>query len=142
MVRATATVILCLAVQLGFAASASAQYNAVTLAWDANTEPDIAGYIVYWGTTSRGYDRSADVGNVTQQVINGLQDLQTYYFAVRAYNLDGLQSPYSVEVSKLIPLNPDRILGVPSRIFWRNNVTGAVASWHMSGNQQISGGSV
>jgi hypothetical protein len=141
MVRTTA--VLFLAVQLGFAASASAQaYNSVTLAWDANTEPDLAGYIVYWGTGSRTYDRSLDVGNTTQAQINGLQDLQTYYFAVRAYNSDGLQSNYSLEVSKTIPLNPDRVLGVPTRLFWRNNVTGAVASWHMSGNQQVSGGSV
>jgi hypothetical protein len=27
----------------------------VTLAWDANEEPDLAGYRIYWGTTSR-YD--------------------------------------------------------------------------------------
>ncbi|MEN8752205.1 MAG: hypothetical protein AB1Z18_05465 [Desulfobacterales bacterium] len=35
----------------------------VTLEWDLNIEPDIAGYIVYWGTTSRNYSDSVDVGN-------------------------------------------------------------------------------
>lgn len=141
MVRTTAA--LFLAIQLGLAATVSAQaYNSVTLAWDANTEPDIAGYIVYWGTSSRNYDRQVDVGNVTQHTVTGLQDLQTYYFAVRAYNTDALQSAYSAEVSRVIPANPDRIRGARSRLFWRHNVSGAVASWHMDGNQQISGGPV
>lgn len=143
MVRTTSAVVLFLALQLGFAASASAQaYNSVTVAWDANTEPDIAGYIVYWGNGSRSYDRSVDVGNVTQYTITGLQDLQTYYFAVRAYNTEGLQSAYSAEVTKSIPRNPDLVVGVASRLFWRNELNGGLAAWHMDGNRQISGGAV
>jgi len=143
MVRSTAVLIL--AIHLGLAATANAQtpaYNDVTLAWDANTEPDLAGYIVYWGNSSRGYDRWVDVGNVTQHTLRGLADLQPYYFAVRAYNADGLQSVYSAEVSKIIPLNPDRVFGARSRLFWRNTVTGAVASWVMDGNKMLSGGPV
>jgi hypothetical protein len=35
----------------------------VTLEWDFNIEPDIAGYVVYWGPTSRNYSDSVDVGN-------------------------------------------------------------------------------
>jgi hypothetical protein len=142
MVRTTA--VLFLAVQLGLAAVAQAQqpYNSVTLAWDANTEPDLAGYIVYWGNGSRTYDRSFDVGNVTQYTINGLEDLQTYYFAVRAYNSDGLQSAYSSEVSKIIPLNPDRVLGIRTRLYWRNTTNGGIAAWHMDGNRLLNGGAV
>jgi hypothetical protein len=141
MVRTTAA--LFLAVQLGLAASANAQaFNSVTLAWDANTEPDIAGYILYWGTASRVYDRSLDVGNVTQHTVEGLLESRTYYFAVRAYNTDGLQSAYSAEVSKAIPANPDRIRGIRSRLFWRHNESGALAVWHMDGNQQLSGSAV
>ncbi len=141
MVRTTAAVVL--AVSLGLAANANAQaFNSVTLAWDANSESDIGGYILYWGTASRAYIRSVDVGNVTQYTVTGLTDLQTYYFAVRAYSNDGLQSAYSAEVSKTIPLNPDRVLGIRSRLFWRNTATGAVASWHMDGNKQVSGGQV
>lgn len=33
----------------------------VTLAWDANTEPDIAGYMIHYGTASRDYTHSVDV---------------------------------------------------------------------------------
>ena len=141
MVRTTA--VLFLAVHLGLAAAANAQgYNSVTLAWDANSESDIAGYIVYWGTGSRNYDRSFNVGNTTQYTINGLQDLKTYYFAVRAVNTDGLQSSYSEEVFKAIPSNPERVRGSRTRLFWRNSQTGAVASWHMDGNQQTAGAAV
>ena len=81
-------------------------YNSVTLAWDANAEPDIASYIVYWGTGSRNYERSVNVGNNTNYTISGLQELQTYYFAVRAVNQDGLQSGFSGEVFKAIPEIP------------------------------------
>ena len=141
MVRKTA--VLFLAVHLGLAVAANAQgYNSVTLAWEANTEPDIAGYIVYWGNGSRNYERSFNVANNTQYTINGLQELQTYYFAVRAYNADGLQSTYSEEVFKTIPANPERVRGSRTRLFWRNSTTGQVASWHMDGNLQTAGGQV
>ena len=36
--------------------SATPETGSVTLTWDANAEPDIAGYKVYWGTSSGVYD--------------------------------------------------------------------------------------
>lgn len=136
--KALLTLLLLLAVP----AVALAQYNSVTLAWDANTESDLSGYVVYWGTSSGSYGSSQDVGNVTQYTVNGLEELRTYYFVVRAYNTQGLYSAPSAEVSKMIPANPDRVRGARSRLFWRHNTSGAVASWHMDGNLQLSGGSV
>lgn len=136
--KALLTILLPLAVP----AVALAQYNSVTLAWNANSEPDIAGYVVYWGTSSGSYGQSQSVGNATQITINGLEDLRTYYFVVRAYNTDGLFSGPSSEVSTTIPDHPDRVRGARSRLFWRHNESGAVASWHMDGNLQISGGPV
>jgi hypothetical protein len=56
----------------------------VTLAWDPNTEPDIAEYVIYTGSSSRAYDVSVDVGNQTTYRLSGLADRQTYYFAVTA----------------------------------------------------------
>ena len=42
----------------------------VTLAWDANTEPDLAGYKIHYGTASRDYSHSIDVGNVTEYTLD------------------------------------------------------------------------
>jgi hypothetical protein len=53
----------------------------VDLAWDANTEPDLAGYKIHYGTASGDYSHSIDVGNVTQYTLAGLNDGVTYYLA-------------------------------------------------------------
>jgi hypothetical protein len=42
----------------------------VTLAWDANTEPDLAGYMIYYGFTSRSYDWVVDVGDQTTYTVS------------------------------------------------------------------------
>jgi len=71
----------------------------ITLEWDPNTEPDLGGYIVHYGTESGIYDHSLDVGNFTSAVISGLDENTQYYFAISAYNIDGLSSALSNEVS-------------------------------------------
>lgn len=45
----------------------------VTLAWDPNNEPDLAGYKVYYGTSTKDYGVSYDAGNVNSYTISGLQ---------------------------------------------------------------------
>ena len=70
----------------------------VTLTWDANSEPDLAGYVLYWGTSSRSYTFSDDVGNTTTHTVPGLSAGQTYYFAVTAYDTSSNESGYSNEV--------------------------------------------
>src|SRR5712671_658590 len=57
----------------------------VTLAWDANTEPDLGGYKVYYGNAGGTYTANIDVGNVTTYSVTGLQDGLLYFFAVTAY---------------------------------------------------------
>jgi hypothetical protein len=71
----------------------------ITLAWDQNSEPDIAGYRIYYGRVSRSYTNVVDVGNYTSCVIADLEDGQTYYFAATAYNTDGYESGYSNEIT-------------------------------------------
>ena len=74
----------------------------VTLAWDANSESDLAGYIVHWGTASGAYSHSKDVGNTTRHTITGLQDGITYYFAATAYDIDDYKSDYSKELVHVV----------------------------------------
>ena len=79
------------------------------LSWDApttNTDgtdlADLAGYKIYYGTSSGTYDSFIDVAKVTTYTVTELTPA-TYYFAVTAYDEAGNESAYSNEVSKTIP---------------------------------------
>jgi len=63
----------------------------------------VTGYKIHYGTASRTYSRVIDIGKSTSATISSLIDGQTYYFIVTAYNASGYESPYSNEVSKVIP---------------------------------------
>jgi len=69
-----------------------------TLVWDPVIHPDVAGYMVYYGTSSGDYDVSLDVGNWTSVTIAGLDGSETYYFAATAYSTYGEESAFSNEV--------------------------------------------
>ena len=73
--------------------------NSVNLAWDPNSESDLAGYIVRYGVASGHYTNSTTVGKTTTAVISGLVSGVTYYFVVVAYNTSNLQSDPSNEVT-------------------------------------------
>lgn len=77
----------------------------VTLEWDANPEPNVAGYIVYFGTSSRSYFFSTNiVGRTSCYFTNSIfTPGTTYYFAVTAYDQLGLESEFSQEVSFTLP---------------------------------------
>ncbi len=75
----------------------------VTLAWDPNSESDLAGYKIYYGTASGNYQWNTDVGNVTIYTQSSLNIGVTYYFAATAYNTQGLESGFSNEVLYTVP---------------------------------------
>jgi hypothetical protein len=79
--------------------------GSATLHWQANTESDLAGYRVYYGTSSRSYGPPVPVGNVTSYRIDNLKPGSTYYFAVTATDSFGNESGYSQEVQKTIQDN-------------------------------------
>lgn len=78
-----------------------------TLNWQANSDPDINGYRVYFGSSSGNYVQDAgqgiNVGNVQVHEVNDLNSGQRYYFAITAYDAAGNESGYSNEVFKDIP---------------------------------------
>jgi hypothetical protein len=90
---------------LGLLSMSSTAY-AQTLAWNANTEPDLAGYIVQYGTQSGNPSTTIDVGNVTSRAITGLTPGTRYYFRVLAYNPSSQQSVPSTEISYTVPTVP------------------------------------
>ena len=81
-------------------------YSQVTLSWTPPTQnsdgsplTDLAGYNVYYGTSSGNYTSTINVGNVTTYTFTTLA-AGTYYLAVTAYDTSGNQSVYSGEVVK------------------------------------------
>ena len=71
----------------------------VVVSWDPNTEADLMGYKIYYGTASRSYDHIIDVGKVVEYSIDNLPEGKTYYFAVTAYDTAFNESDFSEEVS-------------------------------------------
>ena len=102
----TVQVIAAAVIVIVLLAAAFAQAAQVTLAWDPNSEGDLAGYKVHYGTASGSYSVHIDVHNVTTYTVTGLSDGQTYYFAVTAYNTSGAESGYSNPVSYTVPGSP------------------------------------
>ncbi len=105
------TVLLLLGWSLGMVSFEAAAAQSIALAWNANSELDLAGYRLYYGTTSKVYSLRIEVAipqvpsaTVSSSVV-GLQSGRTYYFAVTALNRDGLESGYSQEVTYSVP-NP------------------------------------
>ncbi len=95
-----------------------AQAWTVTLAWDANQEPNLAGYRVHYGTVAKPFTSIVEVTSPTA-TIPSLKKGSTYTFAVTAFNTDGAESPYSAPVSftvgssKFIP--PSALANISSR---------------------------
>lgn len=80
---------------------AAAATTSVRLSWDANSEPDLAGYILHYGTAPGVHNASIDVGNVTSYQIDDLPEGVVYYFAAVAYDLSGNRSNKSNEIAVL-----------------------------------------
>jgi chitodextrinase len=75
------------------------------LTWNRNPESAVIGYRLYEGTISGTYTNSIDVGNATNKSVPGLTAGTTYFFAVAAYDTNGLESPFSKEVSCTVPFS-------------------------------------
>jgi hypothetical protein len=78
--------------------------SAVVLEWDSNTETNLAGYRLYVGEASRNYSTVLEAGNQNNREVTALQPGTTFYFAVTAYNSDGLESDFSEEISYTVPV--------------------------------------
>ena len=85
----------------------SVMATGLKVAWNANKDTDLAGYNVYYGTSSGKYSACVNVGNVTSYKINNLTQGATYYIIVTALDNAGNESADSDEVHATIPASVD-----------------------------------
>ena len=90
------------------------QNGTATLSWNANTESNLTGYRIYYGTSPRtdkcppgGYPQNIDAGKTNtpekpSYTINNLEEGQSYYFSITSYNSAQKESCFSDEVNKTI----------------------------------------
>jgi PKD repeat protein len=82
----------------------AATAKSLSLAWDPNTEEDLAGYKLYIGTSSQTFSQIVDVGHVTAFTVTNLLEGETYFSTVTAYDIYMNESDFSNEVSTTIPV--------------------------------------
>jgi len=100
--------ILLVTISLLFSSSALAAH--LDLAWNPNSEPDLAGYKIYYGTGSRDYREWIDVGSATSVRITGLLEDTEYFLALTAYDIGDNESDFSGEVSAYTVVGDEPIL--------------------------------
>jgi len=67
--------------------------NDTPIKWDANKEPDLAGYEIVWrDTTAPVWTHTQSVGNVLTYTMKGMSK-DNYFFGVRAVDKQGNRSP-------------------------------------------------
>lgn len=93
---------LCLFSLFLFSKLSPAFAESATLSWAPNTDSDLSGYKIYYGTASRRYETPINVGKQTAYTLTELGP-GTYYFALTAYDTSGTESAFSTEVSKTFP---------------------------------------
>ena len=84
-----------------------ASESSANFSWVPNSESNIVGYKIYYGTTADGvYPNFVDINNNVPDptdgrihgTVTGLTNGITYYFVCRAYNDLGIESDFSSEV--------------------------------------------
>jgi hypothetical protein len=88
---------------LSILSSAAMAMQSVMVGWNPGTDPGIAGYAVYYGTTNGVYSKRLDVGTNTSTTISGLVEGQTNYFAVAAYNAASIEGTASSALTFIVP---------------------------------------
>ena len=70
---------------------------------DGSALSDLAGYRIFYGTSSGNYTQTVTVNNATTltYTINNLP-ASTYYFILKAFDSSNNESPASAELSKTI----------------------------------------
>jgi parallel beta-helix repeat protein len=80
------------------------RYTSINLNWNANTEPILNGYKIYYGTTSGSYGTPIVIGKVTSYKLANLTNGTPYYLAISSLNTIGAESALTPEIT-VTPIN-------------------------------------
>ncbi|HSU56339.1 MAG TPA: fibronectin type III domain-containing protein [Candidatus Dormibacteraeota bacterium] len=89
---------------LGLSLVSATHARNIAASWDAVSDPEVAAYYVYYGPGSRFYTNRIPITGGSSAEISGLMEGDTYFFAVTAFNTNGLESDFSDEAMALIPV--------------------------------------
>jgi hypothetical protein len=85
------------------------------IVWQPNSEPDLAGYFVYYGMQTGFYRYRLAVGRQTEYTIRDLTPGETYFIAVTAVDTAGNESAFSEQVSVRLSPAQDKNSTLPKR---------------------------
>ena len=71
----------------------------LNLAWNANTETDLSGYRIYYGTSSGNYTSVKEPGKVTSYALSDLNEGTRYYITMSAFDTSLNESQKSAEIT-------------------------------------------
>lgn len=78
--------------------SSNAHSALVSLVWDPSTDPNVAGYRVYYGTSRGSYFWVIDVGKASTCTISNLAEGTVYFIAATGYDSSAIESDFSDKV--------------------------------------------
>jgi hypothetical protein len=102
--------------------------QSVILKWDQNEEPNVVGYKLFYGNSSRNYNIALDVGNQTEYIVKNLSPGKAYFFAIKAYNNCGNESDFSNEIS----------ITIDTSISMDSSIIGSGLENHKDSNKKIT----
>jgi len=96
--------ILILVAGLGLTlAPAARAAQTVTLAWNPSPDSTVVGYTIHYGNNGTNYSNQVDTGTNTSWNVTGLQEGQTNYFVVAAFDGNHNESPPSNQAVYYVP---------------------------------------
>ncbi|MEE9555234.1 MAG: M28 family peptidase [candidate division Zixibacteria bacterium] len=109
----------------------------VFLTWsDEHYEPDFAGYrIAVRPVDDLFYSEIVDAGEANEYIVDGLNDGETIYLSVSAYDIDGNESLFCEEIE----FTPMRIPSAPEDLEATSKQNGVYLNWAPNGEIDIAG---